>query len=116
MSLWNDVRFGVRSLAKAPGFAATAILTMAFGIGATTSIFSCADAMLWKPIPLPDIDSMAMVLQRVGIALADRLREVSAELARQIGIIGDRRFKQLVVQAKLGVSEQYRKLRPRERL
>jgi putative ABC transport system permease protein len=66
MSLWNDVRFGARTLAKSPGFAITAILTMAFGIGATTAIFSCSDAMLWKPVPLVRLDDMAMVLQRIA--------------------------------------------------
>jgi putative ABC transport system permease protein len=66
MSLWNDVRFGARTLAKSPGFAITAILTMAFGIGATTAIFSCSDAMLWKPVPLVRLDDMAMVLQRMA--------------------------------------------------
>src|SRR5215472_18590327 len=66
MSLWNNVRFGVRTLAKSPGFAVTAVLTMAFGIGATTAIFSVSDAMLWKPIPLPHLDSLTMVFQRVA--------------------------------------------------
>ena len=65
MSLWNDVRFGARTLAKSPGYALTAILTMAFGIGATTAIFSCSDAMLWKPVPLVPVEGMAMILQRV---------------------------------------------------
>jgi putative ABC transport system permease protein len=66
MSLWNNVRLGIRTLAKAPGFAITAVLTMAFGIGATTAIFSVSDAMLWKPVPLPRLDSLTMVLQRVA--------------------------------------------------
>src|SRR5207244_3067163 len=66
MSLWNDVRFGARTLAKTPGFAITIIIRMAFGIGATTAIFSVSDAMLWKPVPLPRLDSLTMVLQRVA--------------------------------------------------
>ena len=63
-----------------------------------------------------DFASQAMVFQRIGIAVADRLRKISAELARHVGIIRHRRFEQLVMQAELGVSEQHRKLRPRERL
>jgi putative ABC transport system permease protein len=66
MGLWNNVRLGTRTLAKAPGFAITAILTMAFGIGATTAIFSVSDAMLWKPVPLPRLDSLVLVLGRVA--------------------------------------------------
>ncbi|HTS63344.1 MAG TPA: ABC transporter permease [Candidatus Acidoferrales bacterium] len=66
MSIWNDVRYGARALVKSPGFAITAVLTMAFGIGATTAIFSVSDAMLWKPVPLPRLDSLTMVLQRIA--------------------------------------------------
>jgi putative ABC transport system permease protein len=65
MGLGNDIRFGARTLRKAPGFTATAILTLALGIGATTAIFSVADAMLWKPVPLPHLESLMLVLQRV---------------------------------------------------
>src|SRR5262245_45718296 len=66
MNLWSDVRFAVRTLAKSPGFTATAVLTMALGIGATTAIFSVSDAMLWKPVPLPRLESLTMILTRVA--------------------------------------------------
>jgi putative ABC transport system permease protein len=64
MTLWNDVRYGARILWKAPGFAVTAIVTLALGIGATTAVYSCADALLWKPIPLPHLETMVMLGQR----------------------------------------------------
>ena len=64
MNIWHDVRFGARTLSKAPGFAITAVITLALGIGATTAIFSVSDAMLWKPIPLPHMDTLVMVVQR----------------------------------------------------
>src|SRR5271170_880817 len=64
MSLWQDIRFGLRTLYKQPGFALTAALTMALGIGATTAIFSLCDAMLWRPSPLPHLDTLVTVLQR----------------------------------------------------
>ena len=64
MNLWNDVRYGARMLLKSPGFSAAAIITLALGIGATTATFSCADAMLWKPVPLPNLETLVMVGQR----------------------------------------------------
>src|SRR5580658_2892000 len=64
MSIARNIRYTFRSLAKSPGFAATAVITLALGIGATAAIFSVCDAMLWKPIPLPRIESLAMVMQR----------------------------------------------------
>jgi putative ABC transport system permease protein len=64
MSFWQDVRFGSRTLRKSPGFALTAALTMALGIGVTTAIFSTCDAMLWRPQPLPHMDTLIMVAQR----------------------------------------------------
>ena len=63
MSLWQDIRFGVRNLRKAPAFAATAAFTIALGIGATTAIFSTCDALLWKPNPLPHLDTLVAVMQ-----------------------------------------------------
>jgi predicted permease len=52
--LWQDVRFGARLLRKQPAFAATAIMTLAVGIGATTTVFSVVEAEIWKPLPFPD--------------------------------------------------------------
>src|SRR4029077_16667269 len=50
-SFWQDVRFSLRIIAKAPGFAAIAILTLALGIGANTTIFSWINSSLLNPVP-----------------------------------------------------------------
>src|SRR5262249_17844112 len=66
MSLLQDVRYAGRVLGKSPGFAVTVVITIGLGIGACTSIFSVSDALLWKPVPLPDLDRLAALTERTN--------------------------------------------------
>ena len=60
-TLIKDLRFGIRSLAKRPGFTAIAILTLALGIGASTAIFSVVDGVLLRSLPYPDPDQIVQL-------------------------------------------------------
>ncbi len=59
--MWQDLRFGFRTLAKSKGFSAVAIAALALGIGANATVFSLANGILFKSLPFHDSDKVLYV-------------------------------------------------------
>jgi putative ABC transport system permease protein len=63
-SFWKDIRFGLRTLAKAPGTTLAALIALALGIGANSAIFSVVSGVLLKPLPYPRPDQLMVVMAK----------------------------------------------------
>ena len=77
--VWQDIKYGVRTLTKHKGYALLAILTLGLGIGANTAVFSVINGVLLKPLPYDHSDRLVLVRQSaplsgqatVGVAIAE---------------------------------------------
>ncbi len=63
-TLIRDIRYGIRSLLKRPGFVAVAVITLALGIGANTTIFSTVDALILHPFSFPNQERLLVLWEQ----------------------------------------------------
>jgi hypothetical protein len=60
-NIWQDIRFGLRTMRKNPGFTAVVVLTLALGIGANTAIFSLIDAVMFRSLPVSNASELVLL-------------------------------------------------------
>lgn len=69
-ALWQDIRYSCRMLARSPGFTAVAVLTLALGVGATTTLFGVFNALVLDPFPYPEPGRIAYLWSNEGQPLS----------------------------------------------
>jgi predicted permease len=74
-ALWQDVRYGLRMLARSPGFTALVVAILAVGIGANTALFNALDQVYARPLPVRKPGELVSVQCHLRLGLADRVFE-----------------------------------------
>ena len=95
-SLLSDLRFAVRALLARPGFSAVAVLTLAIGIGVNAVAFSAVNALLYKPLRFPGVETLgwidALAWKPVLADLMARLQDLARTLASVESIAAEGRM------------------------
>jgi putative ABC transport system permease protein len=80
-NLWSDIRYGVRTVVTRPTFAAVIVCTLAFGIGVNVAIFSLAEQILLRSLPVPEPDRLVNPIES-GQKTVGRMNSGLRPLAR----------------------------------
>lgn len=75
-TLWQDVRYGARMMAKRPGFTAMVVVTLALDVGACAAVFTVVNAFLLRPLPFAEPDRLVVIQserggERLGVSFPD---------------------------------------------
>jgi len=81
----QDLRYAIRTLRKAPGFTAAAVLSLAIGIGANTSLFTLTNAVMWKMLPVGDPEHLLTIAQQTPTGVTSGFTYQQYEIFRDSG-------------------------------